>query len=114
MTIPLDPLLNPSDNAQRYFKKYNKYKNSLAVIDEQLEKTHEEIRYMDSLLQQLAHASMNDIEEIREELVQQGYLRDRVKKERKRRKTTVQPCTSIHHPKVSSYWLAKTTCKMNM
>lgn len=114
MSIPLDPLLNPSDNAQRYFKKYNKYKNSLAVIDEQLEKTHEEIRYMDSLLQQLAHASMNDIEEIREELVQQGYLRDRVKKERKRRKTTVQPCTSIHHPKVSSYWLAKTTCKMNM
>lgn len=86
MTIPLDPLLNPSDNAQRYFKKYNKYKNSLAVIDEQLEKTHEEIRYMDNLLQQLAHASMNDIEEIREELVQQGYLRDRVKKGKKKKK----------------------------
>ncbi|WP_342434279.1 NFACT RNA binding domain-containing protein [Paenibacillus sp. FSL H7-0442] len=86
MSIPLDPLLNPSDNAQRYFKKYNKYKNSLAVIDEQLEKTHEEIRYMDSLLQQLAHASMNDIEEIREELVQQGYLRDRVKKGKKKKK----------------------------
>jgi predicted ribosome quality control (RQC) complex YloA/Tae2 family protein len=86
LTIPLDPLLGPSDNAQRYFKKYNKYKNSLAVIDEQLEKTHEEIRYMDNLLQQLAHASMNDIEEIREELVQQGYLRDRVKKGKKKKK----------------------------
>ncbi|WP_431088021.1 Rqc2 family fibronectin-binding protein [Paenibacillus sp. 8b26] len=87
MTIPMDPLLGPSDNAQRYFKKYNKYKNSLAVIDEQLEKTHEEIRYMDNLLQQLAHASMNDIEEIREELVQQGYLRDRAKKGKKKKKT---------------------------
>jgi predicted ribosome quality control (RQC) complex YloA/Tae2 family protein len=86
MTIPLDPLITPSDNAQRYFKKYNKYKNSLAVIDQQLEKTHEEIRYMDNLLQQLAHASMNDIEEIREELVQQGYLRDRVKKGKKKKK----------------------------
>lgn len=86
ITIPLDPLLTPSDNAQRYFKKYNKYKNSLAVIDEQLEKTHEEIRYMNNLLQQLAHASMNDIEEIREELVQQGYLRDRVKKGKKKKK----------------------------
>ncbi|TKH35266.1 hypothetical protein C1I59_15275 [Paenibacillus polymyxa] len=86
ITIPLDPLLNPSDNAQRYFKKYNKYKNSLAVIDEQLEKTHDEIRYMDNLLQQLAHASINDIEEIREELVQQGYLRDRVKKGKKKKK----------------------------
>jgi predicted ribosome quality control (RQC) complex YloA/Tae2 family protein len=86
VTIPLDPLLSPSDNAQRYFKKYNKYKNSLAVIDEQLAITKEEIRYMDDLLQQLAHASMNDIDEIREELVQQGYLRDRSKKTRKKKK----------------------------
>ncbi|AHV97137.1 Rqc2 family fibronectin-binding protein [Paenibacillus sabinae] len=88
ITIPLDPLLTPSDNAQRYFKKYNKYKNSLAVIEEQLEKTHEEIRYLESLLQQLDHASLNDIEEIREELVAGGYLRDRSKKGKKKKKPT--------------------------
>jgi len=88
ITIPLDPLLHPTDNAQRYFKKYNKYKNSLKVIDEQLIKTHEEIVYMESLLQQLAHASLNDIEEIRDELVGQGYLRDRSKKGKKKKKAT--------------------------
>ncbi|MCL6603544.1 MAG: NFACT family protein [Paenibacillus sp.] len=88
IVIPLDPLLTPSDNAQRYFKKYNKYKNSLLVIDEQLIKTHEEIAYMESLLQQLAHASLNDIEEIRDELVGQGYLRDRNKKGKKKKKAT--------------------------
>jgi len=88
IVIPLDPLLSPTDNAQRYFKKYNKYKNSLLVIDEQLIKTHEEIAYMESLLQQLAHASLNDIEEIREELVSQGYLRDRSKKGKKKKKPT--------------------------
>lgn len=88
VVIPLDPLLSPSDNAQRYFKKYNKYKNSLRVIDEQLIKTHEEIAYMESLLQQLAHASLNDIEEIRDELVSQGYLRDRSKKGKKKKKVT--------------------------
>ncbi|MFD1775152.1 Rqc2 family fibronectin-binding protein [Paenibacillus rhizophilus] len=88
ITIPLDPLLTPSDNAQRYFKKYNKYKNSLAVIEEQLGKTHEEIRYMEGLLQQLDHASLNDIEEIREELVAGGYLRDRGKKGKKKKKPT--------------------------
>lgn len=88
MTIPLDPLLTPSDNAQRYFKKYNKYKNSLIVIGEQLTKTHEEIAYMETLLQQLAHASLNDIEEIRDELVSQGYLRDRSKKGKKKKKAT--------------------------
>ncbi|WP_106768193.1 Rqc2 family fibronectin-binding protein [Paenibacillus faecalis] len=84
--IPLDPLLSPSDNAQRYFKRYNKYKNSLAVIDEQLAKTREEISYMDNLLQQLAHATLNDIDEIRDELIQQGYLRDRGRKNRKKKK----------------------------
>lgn len=84
--IPLDPLLTPSDNAQRYFKKYNKYKNSLQIIEEQLIKTREEIMYMDNLLQQLASASINDVEEIREELVSEGYLRDRNKKENKKKK----------------------------
>ncbi|EHB65328.1 MULTISPECIES: Rqc2 family fibronectin-binding protein [Paenibacillus] len=86
VTIPLDPLLTPSDNAQRYFKKYNKYKNSLAVINEQLIKTREEIGYLDNLLQQLDHATLNDIDEIREELIQQGYLRDRSRKTKKKKK----------------------------
>jgi len=86
ITVPLDPLLTPSDNAQRYFKKYNKYKNSLAVIDEQLIKTHEEISYIENLLQQLSHASLNDIDEIRDELIQQGYLRDRSRKTKKKKK----------------------------
>ncbi|KAA8782436.1 fibronectin/fibrinogen-binding protein [Paenibacillus amylolyticus] len=86
ITIQLDPLLTPSDNAQRYFKRYNKYKNSLAVIHEQLGKTKDEIAYLDNLLQQLSIASMNDIEEIRDELVQQGYLRDRNKKGKKKKK----------------------------
>ncbi|CQR55323.1 Rqc2 family fibronectin-binding protein [Paenibacillus riograndensis] len=97
ITIPLDPLLSPSDNAQRYFKKYNKYKNSLLVINEQLLKTHEEIAYIETLLQQLAHASLNDIEEIRDELVSQGYLRDRSKKGKKKKKAarpTLQVFTS--------------------
>lgn len=86
VTIPLDPLLTPSDNAQRYFKKYNKYKNSLAVIGEQLIKTREEINYIENLLQQLSHASLSDIDEIREELIQQGYLRDRNRKTKKKKK----------------------------
>jgi len=85
-TIQLDPLLTPSENAQRYFKKYNKYKNSLAVIDEQMKITREEISYMEQLLQQLSLATLDDIDEIREELVQQGYLRDRSKKVKKKKK----------------------------
>ncbi|WP_434756745.1 Rqc2 family fibronectin-binding protein [Paenibacillus amylolyticus] len=114
ITIQLDPLLTPSDNAQRYFKRYNKYKNSLAVIHEQLGKTKDEIAYLDNLLQQLSIASMNDIEEIRDELVQQGYLRDRNKKGKKKRKTTVQRCINSLRRKALTSWSAKTICRTNM
>ncbi|WP_127575112.1 Rqc2 family fibronectin-binding protein [Paenibacillus barengoltzii] len=85
-TIPLDPLLTPSENAQRYFKKYNKFKNSLAVIEEQMKLAKEEIAYLDGLLQQLNDATLSDIDEIREELTQQGYLRDRAKRGKKKKK----------------------------
>ncbi|MCZ8511414.1 NFACT RNA binding domain-containing protein [Paenibacillus filicis] len=86
VTIDLDPLLTPSENAQRYFKKYTKSKNSLIAVQEQMEQAEEEIRYLDNVLQQLTSASLGDIEEIREELVEQGYLRDRGSKKGARRK----------------------------
>ncbi|SFL47945.1 Predicted component of the ribosome quality control (RQC) complex, YloA/Tae2 family, contains fibronectin-binding (FbpA) and DUF814 domains [Paenibacillus sp. 1_12] len=85
IAIPLDPLLTPSENAQRYFKKYTKSKNSLIAVKEQMEQTHEEILYLDSLLQQLGTASLSDISEIRDELIEQGYIRDRSKKTRKKK-----------------------------
>ncbi|MGO4272597.1 NFACT family protein, partial [Paenibacillus sp. TAF58] len=84
--IKLDPLLNPSENAQRYFKKYTKMKNSTAIVEEQIAQTHQEIAYLNSLLQQLSVASLTDIEEIRDELMEQGYVRDRNKKQRKKKK----------------------------
>lgn len=84
--INLDPLLNPSENAQRYFKKYTKMKNSTAIVEEQIAQTHQEITYLNSLLQQLSVASLTDIEEIRDELMEQGYVRDRNKKQRKKKK----------------------------
>ncbi|MFD0697176.1 NFACT family protein [Paenibacillus sp. GCM10027628] len=84
--IPLDPLLSPSENAQRYFKKYTKMKNSTAIVEEQIEQTHQEIAYLNLLLQQLGVASLQDVEEIRDELMEQGYLRDRNKKQRKKKK----------------------------
>ena len=51
-----------------------------------MERTNEEMLYLDSLLQQLESASLSDIDEIREELVEQGYLRDRTKRGSKKRK----------------------------
>ncbi|MEK8131939.1 NFACT RNA binding domain-containing protein [Paenibacillus filicis] len=95
LEIELDPLLSASDNAQRYFKKYTKAKNSLAVVHEQMRQSQEEIVYLDNLLQQLANAGIQDIEEIREELVGQGYLRDRSKK-LKRKKANAKPLLACY------------------
>lgn len=85
--ITLDPLKTPSDNAQRYFQKYQKAKNSVVVVEEQIEKTNEEILYFDSLLQQMEAASSKDIEEIREELAEEGYMRNRKTKNAKKKPT---------------------------
>ncbi|GAB2702378.1 NFACT family protein [Paenibacillus thermoaerophilus] len=77
VAIPLDPRLTPSENAQRYFRKYAKAKNSLAVVAEQIARTQEENEYLDNLLAQLAIADLGDLEEIREELEREGYAKRR-------------------------------------
>lgn len=86
IAIGLDPQLSPSENAQRYFKKYTKAKNSIVAVKQQLTQTDEDIRYFSTLLQQMDNASLNDIEEIRDELVEQGYLRARAKRGEKKKK----------------------------
>ncbi|MCQ6560361.1 Rqc2 family fibronectin-binding protein [Paenibacillus mendelii] len=86
--IALDPQLNPSENAQRYFKRYAKHKSSLTAVAEQMELSRAEMDYLGTLLQQLETASLSDIDEIREELVEQGYLRDRTKRGSKKRKVS--------------------------
>lgn len=85
ITIPLDPQKTPSENAQNYFKKYQKLKNSIAIVKEQRKKTEEEITYLETLIQQLQLAALKDIEEIREELVEQGYFKKRAKKTEKKK-----------------------------
>jgi predicted ribosome quality control (RQC) complex YloA/Tae2 family protein len=77
MSIPLDPALTPSENAQAYFKKYTKAKNSLAILGDQIEHARQEIAYFDTILQQIEGAGLQDIEEIRDELIEQGYIRAR-------------------------------------
>ncbi|QHW34389.1 fibronectin/fibrinogen-binding protein [Paenibacillus rhizovicinus] len=87
ITIPLDPQLTPSQNAQRLFKKYAKFRNSQVFVTEQMGLAEQEIQYLASLLQQLDSASLADIEEIRDELAEQGYMRQREKRGAKKKKS---------------------------
>lgn len=85
--IELDPQLSPSDNAQRYFRRYTKHKNSLSVVTEQMAIASTEIIYFEGLLQQLDNASLADIGEIRDELVEQGYMKERGRRGPKKKKS---------------------------
>lgn len=91
ITISLDVRKSPSENAQSYFQKYQKSKNAIIHIHEQLEKNDEEIKYFELLLQQIEYASQKDVEEIREELAEQGYIKARkLKKQKKSTKPVIE------------------------
>lgn len=87
ITIALNPAYSPNVNAQKYFQRYQKLKKGVHIVQEQLEQTKQEIQYLDSVISQLEIATPMDIETIREELITEGYLKDRHKTKRKTKKS---------------------------
>lgn len=74
--IPLDPRLTPQENAARCFKRYNKAKTAREVLTGQLEKGRMELAYLESILDELSRAELEqDFSDIRLELREAGYLR---------------------------------------
>lgn len=75
ITISLDPKLSPIENTQYYYHRYAKAKRSIDILERQITETHMEINYLDAVLVQLADAlTKADLQEIRLELSEQGYL----------------------------------------
>lgn len=75
LTIELNPNKSPSENAQNYFQTYQKLKKSKQVVQQEVKKAEEEIQYFERLIQQVESAREQDIEEIRDELREQGYMK---------------------------------------
>ncbi len=75
IAISLKPELSPSRNAQRYYKLYTKAKTAEEHSTEQLKSAEEELRYLETVLDAVTRAtSYADINEIRDELAEQGYI----------------------------------------
>ena len=88
ITIALDPALSPNQNAQKYFQKYQKLRNAVKLVGEQIEETKQEIAYLQSVLAQLELAGPMDLELIKEELIEEGYVkRSSVKQKRQTKKS---------------------------
>lgn len=90
LEIPLDPRKTPQQNAAAYYKKYTKAKTAQEMLTIQLEKGQREREYLESVLDSVSRAEGDrDLEEIRRELVETGYLRRRAKaKDRMKRPAT--------------------------
>ncbi len=83
--IKLNINFTPVQNAQSYYKKYNKSKKALSLITKQLELTMEEIQYLESVMDSIERClDENGINEIQQELIQQGYVKKSNDKKRKK------------------------------
>ncbi|MGT2640167.1 Rqc2 family fibronectin-binding protein FbpA [Streptococcus sinensis] len=77
IVIALDKALTPNQNAQRYFKRYQKLKEAVKHLTSLIEETRTTILYLESVETALSQASLTEIAEIREELIQTGFIRRR-------------------------------------
>ncbi len=85
--INLDPRLSPIQNAQKYYKKYNKLKNAYQLVSEQIVQTQEEVDYLENVLISLENCTeLKELEEIRDELVNEGYIKKSSSKVKKKEK----------------------------
>ena len=86
VNIKLDPKLSPSENAQAYFKKYGKAMNTIKEKQPMIDSVNDEILYIDTVIDHLNRATeMRQIEDIKEELIGEGYFRIRLSKNKTRR-----------------------------
>ena len=80
ITISLSNQLSPSQNAQKYFKKYQKLKNAVTFVNEQIELTKKEVAYLEEIQTQIELATPADLDDIKTELQQEGYIKKKQQK----------------------------------
>ncbi len=81
--IELDPALTPLENANKYFKRYTKFKKGWQITKDQLEIAKHDLQYIESVLHELEHCQLAEVAAIEEELRTSGYLKTVVNKGKK-------------------------------
>ena len=92
LTISLDPLKTPAQNAQKYYKDYRKAKTAEEKLKEQITMAEQELSYLDTVQDALSRASTErDLSEIRAELQEQGYIRQQRQKKKQKTPAPLAP-----------------------
>lgn len=87
--IKLNPLLDPSSNLKVIFNKSKKAQKALIEVKKQIDKVEKEIEYFNTILFQLSIANNTDLEEIKSELILNGYLKSNQKLKKKQQKLNI-------------------------
>ncbi|MBC8588642.1 Rqc2 family fibronectin-binding protein [Paratissierella segnis] len=105
LTVPLDIRLSPVDNAQKYYKKYSKLKNANQLLLEQIPETEKEIEYLENVLLSLENSTeIEELDEIKDELISEGYLKGNDKKHKRKKEEKVsKPMEFISSDNIKIY-----------
>jgi len=92
--IKLDPLKTPQQNAAKYYKAYKKAKNAGKFLTMQTEAGEKELKYVGSVIEMISRAdNESELNEIRDELITTGYIRqkpDKLYKHKKGKKQKIK------------------------
>ena len=87
LKIKLDAALSPARNGQKYFTKYKKLRDSIKHVKEQIKIAQDNLNYFDTIQTAIDNAEPQDIDQINEELMNQGYIKKPQKPKRKKKIT---------------------------
>ncbi len=87
LKIKLDEALSPARNGQKYFTKYKKLRDSIKHVKEQIKIAQDNLNYFDTIQTAIDNAEPQDIDQINEELMNQGYIKKPQKPKRKKKIT---------------------------
>lgn len=76
-SIPLNPLLDAPNNANRYFKKYTKAKSAVGILNTLILKAKDEEQYLEKKLLEAKDGTPRDIMELKTELLTEGYIKEK-------------------------------------
>lgn len=85
--IKLDTALSPARNGQKYFTRYKKMRDSIKHVKQQIKIANDNLKYFDSIQTAIDNANPEDIDQITDELIGQGYIRQPQKQKRKKKVT---------------------------
>lgn len=102
ITIPLDLRYTAAINAKRFFKKYQKLKNTLEIVSLQKQETLKELNYIESIVYELENCkNLEDVSEIFEEISENVIFKEKTEKLKNQKKTKVKKSSLTKNKNVS-------------